>query len=254
MSSKKEYSKKTDERSADDLHDEIVDEVIQETSKLSSNDSKENYPLTRSLMLVIGTFFLITLFFFWALPDSAIRIDPEPKDIPKLNEFIPAKIALPASTNITRPNEKNILNFIMPTEPIVKEIATKIAVDSCNPNTEAVDVCRAKALFYFVRDNFAYISETDEYFQIPIEMFYSKGGDCDDFSIMLASLEEAIGIPTRLVIAPNHVYIQIYLIEANKRYKEKDGWINLDPTCSSCEFGQSPVIYKDASKQILWLS
>jgi len=59
-------------------------------------------------------------------------------------------------------------------------------------------------------------------------------------AVLLANLEMAIGIETRFVFIPDHVYVQIKLDEAMKKYKTDDGWINLDATCSYCEFGEIP--------------
>jgi len=69
---------------------------------------------------------------------------------------------------------------------------------------------------------------------------------------LLANLEEAIGIKTRFVFIPGHVYVQIKLDSALKKYKTNDEWINLDPTCDYCSFGEIP--YKNIESKKSYVS
>jgi hypothetical protein len=89
-----------------------------------------------------------------------------------------------------------------------------------------------KALFEWVQQNLRYTKDTYQ-----VEVLHSArrllelgAGDCDDFSILLGSMLEAIGHPTRLVLTgPNprrprafsHVYVEAF---CNGR------WIALDAT------------------------
>jgi transglutaminase-like putative cysteine protease len=95
-------------------------------------------------------------------------------------------------------------------------------------------------MFYFVRDNIEYVNDPvkKEYIKGAKETLVSKVGDCDDHSVLLANLLQAVGIDARFVLITNHIYVQIYLEDARNKYKQEDGWINLDPTCSNCEFGE----------------
>ena len=101
-----------------------------------------------------------------------------------------------------------------------------------------------------MRDNFEYVSDplSFEYVKTPIESLASEGGDCDDASVLLSSLLGAIGIQTRLVFITDHVYVQGRILDSPKRYSGKDGWINMDATCRSCEFGQIPYTSANARK------
>ena len=76
-------------------------------------------------------------------------------------------------------------------------------------------------------------------------MLVTRGGDCDDHAVLLANLMRSIGIYTDFVHVPRHVYIRIYLPEAPKKYLDEEGWIELDPTCKHCEFGEIPRQYWD---------
>ncbi len=177
--------------------------------------------------------FLVMIIILWAIPHYAIKLDPEPKNLPGL-EIIPS---LNFSLNISHKiNAKaDFLDYIDPSNSLIKDLADRIVSTSC----ESSRICQAKALFYFVRDNFEYISDplNTEYVKTAPETLANKGGDCDDLTILLANLEQAIGIRTRFVFIPGHVYLQINLQEALRKYKE-DGWISLDPACSGCDFGE----------------
>jgi transglutaminase-like putative cysteine protease len=57
---------------------------------------------------------------------------------------------------------------------------------------------------------------------------HGRLGDCDDQVVLLATLLEAVGYPTRFVVSGyndpgqfEHVYLQAWL---------NDQWVNMDPT------------------------
>lgn len=74
----------------------------------------------------------------------------------------------------------------------------------------------AAALHKFVRDRVRYVKDINgiETLQTPIQTLNLGSGDCDDKSILVASLLESIGHPTRFVacgFAPymfSHVFVQ----------------------------------------------
>ncbi len=73
-----------------------------------------------------------------------------------------------------------------------------------------------------------------DYVQYPIETINNKTGDCDDLSILTASLLESIGIRTALVTTPGHIFILIEaddFINTEKTIKFQDKrWIPLEVT------------------------
>lgn len=89
-----------------------------------------------------------------------------------------------------------------------------------------------KALFEWVQDNIRY---TKDPFRVEVlhtarRMLQLRAGDCDDMSILLGSMLEAIGHPVRLVVSGpdplqprlfTHIYLQVYL---------QGRWISLDAT------------------------
>jgi transglutaminase-like putative cysteine protease len=176
--------------------------------------------------------FIILLLVLWLVPYYSVRLDPSPKLIPKLEDVLPSSIVV----NETHFNEISIA-LVDGNDPVVKEVADKIVVKACGDKGR---ICHAKALYYFVRDNFEYVSDpgAHEYVKTAKESLVSGGGDCDDASVLLASLLDAVGIRIRFVFIPNHVYIQAYLPDALKRYKLEGDMVNLDAACKNCEFGE----------------
>ena len=189
--------------------------------------------------------FLILLLIGLIVPYYAIKLDPSPSYIPSLEEVIP-DWNINNYTNIIN-NKKDYAKFVNPSE--VKIVGDKIVSLSCDGNK----ICQAKALYYFVKNNYDYISDPirKEYVEDPREFLSIGGGDCESGSIALASLFESIGIETQLVFISGHAYLRIYLPQALNRYKINEDWIYLDWTCKNCEFGKIP--WKNVKKEAVYL-
>lgn len=209
-------------------------------------------PAHRGPMRVILAFLLALLIIVMIVPFYAIKLDPEPKNIPPLVDVLDG-------LNLQTTNHSTIAYTDFPllvaqasNDQAIKTVADSIVTQSCDGG-DARRVCHAKALFYFVRDNFDYVADpaSFEYIKTPQESFISQGGDCDDASVLLASTLAAVGIETRFVFIPRHVFIQAYLPEAIKRHKDEDGWVNLDPTCVNCGFGETAYATANARKTIV---
>ena len=95
------------------------------------------------------------------------------------------------------------------------------------------------AVFRWVRDNIRYIKDPRniETLHTPQKILEFGQGDCDDQSILLASLLETIGHPARFVavgFAPgtySHVYVET---------KVGNKWIPLDATMERWSIGKKP--------------
>ena len=205
------------------------------------DEEEEKEPWYRGPIRYIILIFLLLIISMWVFSNYAVKVDPHPKHIPTIEEVFTQNFEI----NIS--DEKNIINkedyrkLIKANDPVVKQTADKIASISCVGGR----VCYAKAIFYFVRDNFQYVSDptTFEYVKDARESLIVKSGDCDDASVLLANLLEAIGINTKFVFVPGHVYVQAYLPDASRRYKNAEDWVNLDATCKNCEFGELARAY-----------
>ena len=81
--------------------------------------------------------------------------------------------------------------------PTVRELALRLT--SGNKQNDVVE--DVKSLHAFVRDAIRYVNDTRqvETLQTPLATLELRAGDCDDKSILLASLLESIGRPARFV-------------------------------------------------------
>ena len=174
--------------------------------------------------------FLLLIIVGWLIPRYAIPADPRPQVEVSLESV---RALLSNVSNI--PLEKIEVDITS-----AKHIANFIATTAC-PNGNKI--CYAKALYYFVRDNIVYISDpvSREFIQMPQATIVNGGGDCDDGSVLLASMLESIGIKTEFVYKPNHVYVKAWLPEAARQYKTEGDWVHLEWTCGTCEFGEIPL-------------
>lgn len=94
---------------------------------------------------------------------------------------------------------------------------------------EKDELAEIRAIFEFVRDRIRYVKDIYgvETLSTPDKTLEGMIGDCDDQTTLLAAMLEAIGYPTRFVIAGysgsdfEHVYLQVWV---------QGHWIGLDPT------------------------
>lgn len=201
--------------------------------------------------IIIGLV-LALMIIIMVVPHYGIKEDPEPRNIPG-KEVIPEEVSTHPSNEVSSIETRaNYARLMTPRDPAIKDMATKIATQSC----PSVEVCQSKSIYYWVRDNIKYVADPPKgYLENPYQVMNSGGSDCDGMAILLANLELAIGVNTRLAFIPGHVYVQVKIDEAPNKYKEKDGWITMDPTCKSCEFGQVPLkTWNTERKDYLYLS
>jgi transglutaminase-like putative cysteine protease len=205
--------------------------VLHQRAETGEVNGPNAEPPWRKPLVLIMALFLALLMVATVIPYYSVRMDPEPRRVPSLSEIV--SVSLPVNTS---GQSGDMASYIVPNDPLVKQVATSVATSGCDESM----LCQAKAEYYFVRDDFLYVAEFDDYIQSPAEMMATKGGDCDDYSVLLSSLLRAIGVPTKLVFIPNHVYVKAYIADAPTKYKDFEGWIPLDATCRSCGFGEIP--------------
>lgn len=194
------------------------------------NDSDKSESWYSGPLKYIAMLFFLLIVILWAYSYYGGNLDSEPRNIPSLLEVIPDY-----NLSIANHSSSNIIDYVDPNNPVVKHVATRVAGEACG----SARVCQAKSLFYFVRDNFAYVSEQDEFIQTTQEFLKAGAGDCDDHALTLVNLLRADGFETRFVHVSNHVYVKVWLPEASSRYKQKGtDWVALDPTCKGCDFGE----------------
>ena len=73
-------------------------------------------------------------------------------------------------------------------------------------------ICRQLSLIKYIKDNYRYVSDPSgfDYFATPTESIALMAGDCDDYSILMASVIKAIGGNVRIIWAPRHVYPELF--------------------------------------------
>lgn len=60
-----------------------------------------------------------------------------------------------------------------------------------------------------------------DYIQFPQQTLISQGGDCDDLSVLYASMLEASGIPAAFITIPGHIYVAYQLGLSEQQAKRK---------------------------------
>jgi len=225
-----------------------VEEVEKEMAKEKKAIKKEQNVLLNLFFALLAAYIIFVLV-SWVIPHY-ITVDPPPKNIPSLKE-----LAL-ENENISLFNQKiNVTSgqsyraMVDGRNENIKRVANKVSSVSC----EGTPLCQAKAIYFFVRDNIEYVKDPHygEYLELPEYTLITGSGDCDDHTILLANLYQAISIPTRFVFIPGHVYIQAYIPEASFRIKDKEGWVSLDSTCRNCDFGEITPEVAKARKTIV---
>lgn len=93
----------------------------------------------------------------------------------------------------------------------VRNLAVQSVVKYSAPNAPATKVF---AIHNEVVNRVSYVSDPrkDEYIADPLETWNDLGGDCDDFSILLSSLYEAVGIDAKIVEAYRPEYGHVFVL------------------------------------------
>jgi hypothetical protein len=90
----------------------------------------------------------------------------------------------------------NIKEFVVPNDPQVRDSAISI-IQEVPPELEAnMESWKIWQINYWTANNISYVSDPrgQEYIASAAETLEIKGGDCDDFAVLLASLYEAVGL------------------------------------------------------------
>ena len=95
--------------------------------------------------------------------------------------------------------------------PVIRAMAIRILRSYRAPSRDRH--AQARAIQAWVQSNLLYIPEPGDTWMDPLRTLWIGGGDCDDHAIVVASLLEAIRIPTRFVVLRRrgrgfHVYAE----------------------------------------------
>ena len=113
---------------------------------------------------------------------------------------------------------------------------------------EKDEYSEAEALFNMVRDSIRYVKDVNdiETLSTPMTTLEGRLGDCDDQTVLLASLLESVGYPTRFVIEGyttpgeyEHVYMQALVfgqfISMDPTEQKYMGWSPPNPVSQAVE-------------------
>lgn len=117
------------------------------------------------------------------------------------------------------------VSFVSPSDPYVQRIAEHIESE-----TEGLSpYLKATAALWFVQCTIGYSSDsvlfgTENFWTFPLETLYLRQGDCEDTSVLLASIMEAMGFDTVLLDYEGHMAVGVRLDEGTgKAFALGDG-------------------------------
>ena len=114
-------------------------------------------------------------------------------------------------------NPESVAAFVTPKDDVVKTFSRKVL--GSVPIKEAelpVRILQAASIFealglypltYISDPSSSFRGEVFDYVQYPAETLEFKSGDCDDFTVLYASLLENVGIETKLVNTTSHIFL-----------------------------------------------
>lgn len=155
-----------------------------------------------------------------------------PRTLPSTLQAIPSGVAgvratLGAMVKLTKGGRKDVA-VIQLARSIVLPVATRDYRGQVH------------ALFHWVKQHIRYVADPRdvETISTPVATLKMQSGDCDDMSVLLASLLEAIGYQTRFVAygfegeGYSHVIVETKLGPI--------AWVSLDPTVPTSTVGWKP--------------
>lgn len=170
----------------------------------------------------------------------------------------PLTVTILDRNSMTWDDDRKAASFVTPRDPTVlifsKNTAGLIRDLGHNPlNLNfriAMGIFEAMRLYglnYVIDPQSSFIEASQDelfldYLQFPSQSLIYRAGDCDDLSILLASLLESVGIKTAFITIPGHIFMAFSLGmsegEARKTftgagdfiYKDNDTWVPVEVT------------------------
>ena len=177
-----------------------------------------------SLGVILGPFVgLLILGGLACAPDKGTPASepptPAPSEVapPPSSEYTTSGSSLPQPPEEGRTND--ISEYVEPANPMVRNAAVSAVQDSpadIEANSEAWKIWKIN---YWVANNISYVSDPrrHDYPAYAHETLQIKGGDCDDFSILLASMYESVGLDAAIAnidtdddLAVDHMTCLVY--------------------------------------------
>jgi len=106
-------------------------------------------------------------------------------------------------------NPSMVAMWVTPNQPSIKQFANRATGGLATYRSTEEQMLAARWLFETMKAYGAQYA-TDlvdvDYVQFPIETLTRKGGDCEDSSLLYASLLEAVGIKSVIILIPGHAF------------------------------------------------
>lgn len=124
--------------------------------------------------------------------------------------------------------------------PVIRQTALNILSNAGVAQRDVLN--EARAIYFFVRDRIRFRRDVVdvETLSYPTLTLANRAGDCDDQVVLLNSLLESVGIPTRMVAisqVPERQFTHVY-----SQALVKGRWFAMD-TINKNEFGYEPEIF-----------
>jgi tetratricopeptide (TPR) repeat protein len=154
-------------------------------------------------------------------------------------------LAIQNRNQMTWDDDRKAAAFVASGDPTVQRLSRNITALTRNLESGALnermrsavaihETLRLYGVEYVIDPDSSYIElsaneNAIDYLQFPSQTLDFRAGDCDDLSILYASLMEAIGIPTAFVTIPGHIFMAFDLgmdeTEARRTFASADDFI-----------------------------
>lgn len=117
-------------------------------------------------------------------------------------------------------DKPSVSMYVTPNQPAIKQFASRSTGGLATYANSIEQLLAAKWIFANMRAyGIKYVTDvhsTADYVQFPYDTLKNKGGDCEDNAIFFASMLEAIGMTSVIIVIPGHAY---------SGYVNKEGYI-----------------------------
>ena len=149
---------------------------------------------------------------------------------------------MPVSDRCQESTHQRDRQFVTYSDPYILSLASTFE-DMTSGFTQAE---RANFILTFVQyieyqSDEAYMGH-EEYWKYPLETLFDQGGDCEDTSILLSAIAEAMGYDTALLMFPGHMSTGIAVDGVDARYftGEKNRYCYCETTATGYKVGEIP--------------
>lgn len=139
----------------------------------------------------------------------------------------------------------NVKNYITNDDSQIKNIANYI-ISACNSKTAEQ---KANTILEFVH-SIPYEKDTDVYAKYPIETLAESSGDCEDLSILAATLMKSVGLDVILFDFPGHIAVGVALPKQPSAYGNIGSVKHNGKTYYYCETTGTTWPHKPASWKV----